>query len=51
MISQEAPDSQLLIKNPALGDPTNCAAPLERFGPWQIAPNRFLLEDTAPHHE
>jgi predicted O-linked N-acetylglucosamine transferase (SPINDLY family) len=51
MILQEAPDSQLLIKNAALGDPTNCAALLERFGRWQIAPNRILLEGPAPHKE
>jgi predicted O-linked N-acetylglucosamine transferase (SPINDLY family) len=51
MILQEAPDSQLLIKNAALADPTNCAALLERFGRWQIPPNRILLEGPAPHKE
>lgn len=51
MILQQAPNTQLLIKNAELGDPTNRAAVHERFGGWDISPERVLLEGPSPHQE
>jgi len=51
MILRQAPESQLLIKNAALGDPTNSAALHERFGRWEIPTSRVRLEGPAPHEE
>ncbi|MFZ0964453.1 MAG: tetratricopeptide repeat protein [Terriglobia bacterium] len=51
MILRQVPDAQLLLKNAALGDRTNCAALHERFGRWEIPPTRVLLEGPAPHDE
>jgi predicted O-linked N-acetylglucosamine transferase (SPINDLY family) len=51
MILRQAPDARLLIKNAALGDSTNRAALHMRFGRWEIAPERVLLEGPAPHEE
>jgi predicted O-linked N-acetylglucosamine transferase (SPINDLY family) len=49
MILRQAPEAQLIIKNAELGDTTNRAAMHERFGRWEIIPNRVLLEGPAPH--
>jgi len=51
MILRQAPYAPLLIKNAELGDPTCRTALQERFGRWEIKPNRVLLEGPAPHEE
>ncbi|MGA2985518.1 MAG: hypothetical protein ABSG32_17030 [Terriglobia bacterium] len=49
IVLRQAPDARLIIKNAALGDPTNRAALHERFGRWEIPPARVLLEGPAKH--
>ena len=48
-ILRQAPDAHLLIRNAALGDPTNRTALHERFGRCAIDSNRILLGGPAPH--
>ena len=46
-----APDSRLLLRNQLLGEASNRAALLDRFGRHGIADERLLLEGGAEHFE
>jgi predicted O-linked N-acetylglucosamine transferase (SPINDLY family) len=48
-ILRQAPESRLLVRNRALGDPSNRTALRERFHGHGISPDRLLLDGPAEH--